>query len=193
METNLIFIILFIVCLVAFVIYGNITAVKLGIQREKNRLFVEFAKRTAVRPFLKILDQTSPKAIDAETMMMLQKYFDLVLNKIQYQNVGHLLADLDKSLYADILLKSLRNAAADAGGIFGLALAAHIDNDDKMEKLRIERFMDSLPAEQRASQYTTALNQLSHYYNTKWIDYPSEYQKPIKEAMEAFEEIIKQQ
>ncbi len=193
METNLIFIILFIVCLVAFVIYANITAVKLGIQREKNRLFVEFAKRTAVRPFIKILDQTSPKAIDAETMMMLQKYFDLVLNKIQYQNISHLLADLEKSLFSSILLKTLRNAAADAGGIFGLALAAHIDNDDEQEKLRIERFMDSLPAEQRKSQYTTALSQLTHYYNSKWIDYPSEYQKPIKDAMKAFEEIIQQQ
>jgi len=191
METNLIFIILFILCLVAFVIYAKLTAVKLNIQRDKNLLFFEFTKRTPVKKFIAILAEVDQRAIDSEIILMLRKYFELVLNKIEPTDVAPLLGDLNKSKNSDILVNALRSAAMKDVGFFGLALADVIGNENHTNKLVIEGFISGLSEEQKKLHYTVALNQLKQCLDTRWYDYPSAYQKSIKDAIRALEEKIK--
>jgi len=49
-----------------------------------------------------------------------------------------------------------------------------------------------MPKEQKTLQYTVALNQLKHYMDTLWFDYPLVYQRKIKDAIKVLEEKIQQ-
>lgn len=154
---------------------------------EKNKLYHEFAKRTSVTKFLSILDKVSNKALDSDIILMLQKYFELVLLRLDKNQVASFLADLDKSKHSDILIKSLINATTQKDDyVFGLALAVSFDNSKN--KLFIKNFIESLPEEQKKKQYKTALNVLEGEYHRRICEYPYEYRTPVEEAMKEFKE-----
>lgn len=154
---------------------------------EKNKLYREFVKRTPVVKFIAILEKVSEKNLDSDVILMLQKYFELVLLRLDKGQVLNLLADLDKSRYSNILRGSLIKAVTkNDDHVFGLALAVNFDNSQN--KLAIERFIVSLPEEQKKKQYQTALNVLKEDYDRRLWDYPSEYRVPVEKAMKEFEE-----
>lgn len=166
-----------------------ILVVKNSIMAQKNKLYHEFVKRTSPRKFFSILEETNYRVIDSNITMMLQKYFELVLLRLDKKDVSALLSDLDKSKYSGILRKGLTNAAAKTGdGIFGLALALSIDKP--ADKLAIEYFLTGLPEKQKKDQYKVAFNVLKEDYDRRLFDYPSEYRRPVEQAMKEFEKSL---
>lgn len=153
---------------------------------EKNKLYLEFTKRTSVRKFIAILDGVSSKILDSDIMLMLQKYFELVLLRLDKYEVLTLLVDLGKSKHSGVLKQSLINAIVKKDDyVFGLALSVNFNNSEN--KLAIENFLESLPEECKKKQYQAAFNTLKEDYDRKMWDYPSEYRAPVEKAMKEFE------
>jgi len=153
----------------------------------KNKLYQEFVRRTPVKKFIVILDKVSDKSLDSDIMLMLQKYFELVLRKLDKSKVLSLLADLNKSKHSDTLKKSLINAIENSNySVFGLALAISINNHD--DESTIKSFLATLSEEQRKEEYKTAFNFLKEDYDRRVWDYPLEFRRPVELAMKEFEE-----
>ncbi|MDD3662531.1 MAG: hypothetical protein PHT84_01555 [Candidatus Pacebacteria bacterium] len=166
-----------------------VLSIKNLILARKNRLYREFVKRTPVKQFIAILDSTNSKALGHDIIMMLQKYFELLLLRLDKKQVSGLLADLDKSKYSDILRKSLIKAVVETSDcVFGLALAESVNNTK--DKLAIEYFLVGLPENKKREQYKTAFNVLKEEYDRKIWDHPVEFRVPVEQAMKEFEKKI---
>jgi hypothetical protein len=180
----LFFAIVVIVILVAI----KILSVKNSILTDRNKIYQEFIKRTSVKKFITILDNVGDRAVDSDIKLMLQKYFELVLCKIDSKKIPNLLIDLEQSKHSGVLMECLRQAVAKDDGLFGIALANNIDNFKN--KLVIQDFISNLPPEQQTKQYQAALNVVKEDYNRNLIDQPSEYRKPVEEAIKEFQKKI---
>jgi hypothetical protein len=189
MDTNIIFyVILAVIALVSFVANAMLYSWYIT-EKDKNRIHLAYAKRISVKKFLALLEEVKLKAIDQDTALVFQKYFELVLLKIDYKNLPNLMEDLDKSIYSGIMMKALARAAVKDEGVFGLALAENIENPKN--KLAIQYFLTSLPKEERIKQNQVAYEVLKQKYDSGLWDYSSEYRKPTEEAMEEFKKKLK--
>jgi len=158
--------------------------VKNSILADRIKLYQEFTKRTSVINFIAVLDDVDNPVINMEMKLMLKKYFELVLSRIDTKLIPNLLNSLSQSRHADILMACLRQAAIKDDGSFGAALAKNIG--DPANKLAIQAFLSSLPREQISKQYQVAFNIVKENYDRYVIDYPSEHRKPSEEAMREF-------
>jgi len=177
-----------VIALLSFVIGGLL--VKNYLLTSKIKLHREFVKRTNVKKFLFILEKTHWRVLDSSDIsMMLDKYFELALNKLDAKWIPSLLADIQKSKHSEFLYKSFSRAAAkEACGLFGLALSANIENLESRGS--IQSLLETFPEQEKKRQYQVALRFLKEDYDRRLIEYPSEYRKPTEEAMQEFKKII---
>lgn len=153
----------------------------------KNRLYGEFFKRTSLKEFIVILEDCDHKVMDSEIALMLQKYFELLLLRLNKDQVFNVLVSLKESKYSELLRKSLINAVVISNdSIFGIALAASINKRE--HKLVIEDFVERLPEKQKKLNYQVAFNFLKEYYDRKLWDYPAEHRFFTEKSMREFDE-----
>lgn len=188
---NAISVVLVIVAITAATYFVFRMQEQIRILKNRNQLYVEFMRRTSVKKFLDILSKMDSKVINQDITLMFEKYFDLVLFRLEYEAVPNLLEDINQSPYSGILRKALVRAVTNGDeDVFGLALAGSINNPQ--EKLNIEFFLTHLPQPKRMKHYYIALSELEKEYFNNIIDLPSEYRKPTEEAMKSLKEKITQ-
>lgn len=179
---------LFVIALLSFVIGALL--VKNFLLASRIKLYRELVKRTSVKKFLSILERTHRRVLDSSDIsMMLDKYFELALRRVDYKWIPGLLADIMKSKHSEFLYKSFSRAAAkEASGLFGLALNANIQN---LESRRaIQSLLETFPEEEKKKEYQVALKLLKEDYDHRLCEYPKEYRKPVEEAMQEFRGFI---
>lgn len=115
----------------------------------QNKVYVAFAIRSSVKKLLSNLNNFHGIVINKNIKLMFKEYFELILMKIDHSEIVNLLADLNKSSHADILLKSLALAALKDDGLFGLALYNNFHNP--VNKSTIDDFLMSLPEEEKGN------------------------------------------
>lgn len=129
----------------------------------KNKLYKEFIQEAPVKNIISILEGINVCIIDDNLKLMLKKYFELVLAKINHTEIVNLLNTLKNSRHSDILIESLSLAALKDDGTFGLALYGNYKNP--VNKSIIENFLNNLPAKEKKIQYIAALRWLIEYEN----------------------------
>lgn len=149
---------------------------------KKNLIYSALAKRVPIDQFFKTVNLLN--FVDDEMILVFQQYFKLAMLKMNTKTILRLLDDINGSKYPDILMEALAKVAADDEG-FGLALGMRVHDAD--ERAKIESFLSHLPNEKRKHQYRVALGIVEQDYNERLIDYPSEYRKPIEDAMKQFQ------
>lgn len=166
------------------------TQQKITVLKDRNQLYAEFMKRTSVKSFLQAMNRMDSKVINQDIILMLEKYFEYVLMRLEHEAVPQILDDISMSKHSDVLRKAFVKAVKGDDIIFGLALAEYINHPQK--KSNIELFLAHLPQWETKRQYEIALEILETVYITRIIDYPAEHRKTAEESIRNLKQKITQ-
>jgi len=173
------------------VVISVISVRKNNLAKNQIKLYQCFVKRTSVKKLIAILEKMKPEIIDSEIIIMLNKYFELVLRKIDYNKITQLLNDLKTSKHSQVLIEALRKNIDDNDGLLGLALAKSIGNQE--ERSIIESFLSTISKDQQDREYLVAYRELEEELENTLVDYPEEYRAPVRKAIREIGEKIKDQ